>query len=102
MPTPVSLTAIAERGRVQIEHDAARGAPDGAGYAISVTLGKRLLIGTCVGSLQELAEQIGGVAGDVIHARAGQGVYLSTLTPLEVLGLRGEIVSRIERQDWSA
>jgi hypothetical protein len=101
MPTPITLTDIAERGRVEIEHDAARGVPNPTGYAIRVLLGDRPLIRTELGTTEDLEEQLGVIAAVDARERVERGRYLWTFSPLEVMGLRGLILDRIINQDWS-
>lgn len=98
----ISMADIARRGAVRIEHDASRGADAGSGFTIALTHGQTLLIGTCVGSGEELDALLGSVAGWTARDHVARGTYWLELSPLEIMGLRGEIVERVARQDWSA
>lgn len=97
----ITLADIARDGAVRIEHDAARGAADGAGFTITVSHRNRRLIGTCVSDGAELDGLIGSVAGWMAREQVAEGRYCLNLGPLEIMGLRGQILERIATQAWS-
>jgi hypothetical protein len=95
-----SLGEIAARGAVRIEHDAATGSVSGSGFSISVIHGYRQLIGT-TSDAAELDDVVGSVAGWMAREQVAHGRYCLDLTPLEIMGLRGTLLDRIDSQDWS-
>ena len=97
----ITLADIARDGAVRIEHDAARGAAEGSGFTVTVLLRNRRLIGTCGSDGAELDGLIGSVAGWMAREQVADGRYFLNLGPLEIMGLRGEIVERIAAQAWS-
>ena len=97
----ITLEIIAQAGVVRIENNRCRSG-DGSVWTVQV-YGKdgALLIGTSVPS-DELPELVGPVAAASFTDVVSGGAYVFALRRLEVMGLRGTLVERIARNEWSS
>jgi hypothetical protein len=91
----MKLEQLATTGSISITHDHARSLNDSDAYMIEIRDAEgELLVGTFVHN-DEMDAQVGKVMADTLRRRVSGGAYIHTLTPLEIMGLRGSLVDCI-------
>lgn len=96
-----TMEHIARSGSVAFAHDRSRCLHDSNAFEVTVKDERGdLLIGTYVHD-DEMNELVGPVMADRLRESVSRGTYITKLNPVEVLGLRGTLVERIEAGDWS-
>ena len=97
----MKIETLALQGKIRIAHSHSHigteaDAVGGNSFDIQVINKEdKLMIGTTAHA-DEMAELVGSVMAAHLKHRVDQGSYVCKLSPVEIMGLRGSLVTRIE------